>query len=105
MGLFQKQARQKSYSYVTKPDGSYGSRKVGPSSEPNQNSYQRSFTEQNPLVYSSIQKVSLLSSSSDSANIIDRNGSRNPTWGGDENVDEKATSYISNVRKRLLGQC
>ncbi|XVF78387.1 hypothetical protein PTKIN_Ptkin14bG0127800 [Pterospermum kingtungense] len=104
MGLLKKQASQKSYSYVTRP-APYSSSKVGPGSQPNQNSYPRGFTDQNPVVSSSIQKVSLLSSSSSSANIADRNGYRNHTWGGDENVDEKATSYISYVRQRLLGEC
>ncbi|XVF78386.1 hypothetical protein PTKIN_Ptkin14bG0127700 [Pterospermum kingtungense] len=105
MGLLKKQASQKSYSYITRP-ASHGSSKVGPSSQPNQNSYPKGFTDQNPAVYSSIQKVSpLSSSSSNSANIVDRNGYRNHTRGGDENVDEKATSYISYVRRRLLGEC
>ncbi|XVF78388.1 hypothetical protein PTKIN_Ptkin14bG0127900 [Pterospermum kingtungense] len=104
MRLLKKQASQKSYSYVTTP-ASYGSSKVGPSSQPNQNSYPRGFTDQNPAVYSLIQKGSLLSCSSNSANIVGGNGYQNHTWGGDENVDEKATSYISYVRQRLLGEC
>ena len=76
-----------SFSYVTKPSSyqQFGSSKVGPSSKPNQNSYPRWFTDQNQAVYSSMQRVS--------------------SWGGDEKVDEKATSFISYVRERLLGEC
>ncbi|XWS11044.1 hypothetical protein CRYUN_Cryun38cG0049700 [Craigia yunnanensis] len=108
MGLFRKQASPKSFSYVTKPSSylQFGSSKVGPSSQLTQNCYPRGFTDQDRGVYLSVQKVSSSSSSSsNSANFIDRNGYRNPAWGGDENVDEKATSFISYVRERLHGEC
>ncbi|XWS22793.1 hypothetical protein CRYUN_Cryun29cG0066600 [Craigia yunnanensis] len=49
---------------------------------------------------SSMQKVSYASFKPPS--FYDHNGYANDTWGhGDENVDFKATSYISNVRERF----
>ncbi|XVE50294.1 hypothetical protein DITRI_Ditri01bG0150300 [Diplodiscus trichospermus] len=85
-------------SYVTKRSShqQYGSIKVGPSSQPNQNSYPRGSTYQNQPASSSMQMQKFSSSfSSHSDNFIDQNGYQNPTWGSDKNVDEKATSYIS----------
>ncbi|XWS11046.1 hypothetical protein CRYUN_Cryun38cG0049900 [Craigia yunnanensis] len=108
MGLFRRQASPKSFLMLPKPSSylQFGSSKVFPSSQLTQNSYPRGFTDQNLGVYLSVQKVSSSSSSSssNSANFIDRNGYRNPAWGGDENVDEKATSFISYVRERLHGE-
>ncbi|KAK8478282.1 hypothetical protein V6N11_021474 [Hibiscus sabdariffa] len=48
---------------------------------------------------SSTEKATSSSSPSNSANLVNRIGYHNPTWGGDEDVDEKATIYISYVRK------
>ncbi|XVF04202.1 hypothetical protein REPUB_Repub05bG0062100 [Reevesia pubescens] len=99
-----KVANYKSLSYVTKPSShqQFSSSKVRPSSHPNQNNYPRGFTDQNQTVYSPMQNES--STSMNSAKFIDWNGYQNSTWGGDENVDEKATRYIAYVRKRFLGE-
>ncbi|EOX99774.1 Uncharacterized protein TCM_008687 [Theobroma cacao] len=64
-----------------------------------------SFHEQknvaNPIP-SSTQKVSYASFMPTKYSFYDQNGYANDTWGhGDENVDFKATSYISNVRERF----
>ncbi|KAK8712325.1 hypothetical protein V6N13_147565 [Hibiscus sabdariffa] len=105
-----KLANSKSSSYVSKPSShqQFSSSKVGPSSLPNRNGSPRGFIGHNRSVYSSMEKVSSTetgsssSSPSNSANLVNQIGYHNPTWGGDEDVDEKATIYISYVRKRLL---
>ncbi|EOY12953.1 Uncharacterized protein TCM_031456 [Theobroma cacao] len=88
-----KLANYKSFTHAAKPTSyqQFDRSEVGPTYvQPTRNGYARGFTDQNLADYSSMQKMS---------------SSSNPAWGGDENVDEKATSYISHVRERLRGEC